>query len=83
VYVSGPFGRDYLRPEAFAQAGIRLAFHDYVHPTYKQAYPGFEPYMAALDLLFNHGSESFQILRAGNEVIEAELRPDCQAMERP
>jgi len=82
VYVSGPFGRDYLCAEAFAAAGIRLVFHEYVHPTYRQAYPGFEPYMAALDLLFNQGPESLRIIRTGNETIEADLRPECKPEER-
>lgn len=82
TYISGPFGRDYLRPEVFDRAGIRLAFHDYVHPTYKQAHPGFEPYMAALDLLLNHGPESLAIIRSGNEAFEAELRPESRARER-
>jgi hypothetical protein len=66
AYISGPFGREYLKPEAFAEAGIRLVFHDYVHPTYPQAQGGFEPYMAALDLLLNAGPQSAAILQSGN-----------------
>jgi hypothetical protein len=64
-YISGPFGRDYLDAHAFAAAGIRLAFHDYPHPQYSQAYPGFEPYLSVIDLLFNHGEKSLTILRSG------------------
>jgi hypothetical protein len=45
VYLSGPFGRDYLRAELFEQAGVRIVFHDYNHPSYPQAHPGFEPIM--------------------------------------
>jgi hypothetical protein len=65
TYLSGPLGRDYLDPRDFAAAGIELAFHDYRHPVYRQAFPGFEPLMAAPDLLFNHGPESGAILRGG------------------
>lgn len=61
-YISGPFGRDYLDAAAFAAAGIALEFHDYRHPTYAQAFAGFEPYMSAVDLLFNHGPRSLAIL---------------------
>jgi len=61
-YLSGPFGRDYLDLPAFAEAGIEVAFHDYDHPRYTQAYPGFEPYMSTLDLVLNHGAESRLIL---------------------
>jgi hypothetical protein len=57
VYLSGPFGREYLRPERFAEAGIELRFQDYDHPVYEQAHPGFEPYMAALDALFCLGPQ--------------------------
>jgi len=71
TYISGPLGRDYLEPAPFAQAGITLRFHDYQHPEYKQAYPGFEPYMAAVDLLFNHGPKSLEILRQGQELSPA------------
>ncbi|HZT87592.1 MAG TPA: WbqC family protein [Stellaceae bacterium] len=63
TYLSGPLGRDYLDPEAFAAAGIVLAFHNYEHPEYRQVLPGFEPFMAAPDLLFNHGPDSPRILR--------------------
>lgn len=61
-YLSGPFGRDYLSPHEFEDAGIELRFHDYVHPEYEQVYKGFEPYMSIVDLLFNHGPNSFEIL---------------------
>jgi hypothetical protein len=67
-YISGPFGRDYLDPAAFREAGIELLFHDYRHPQYAQAFPGFEPYMSVIDLLFNHGPESRHILSAGQEL---------------
>jgi hypothetical protein len=63
AYISGPFGRDYLKPADFRAAGVELLFHDYDHPEYKQCFEGFEPYMSAIDLLFNHGPEALQILR--------------------
>jgi hypothetical protein len=57
VYISGALGRDYLDPAAFEQAGIELRFQDYAHPTYEQAQPGFEPYMAALDAILSLGPD--------------------------
>ncbi len=62
VYLSGAMGKDYLETERFDAKGIKVIFQDYVHPVYKQSYPGFEPYMASIDLLFNHGSQSREIL---------------------
>ena len=62
-YISGPFGRDYLDKTAFEKANIDLSFHDYRHPTYPQLFPSFEPFMSVIDLLFNHGPASLDILR--------------------
>ncbi len=64
-YISGPFGRDYIDRTKFEDAGIGLMFHDYEHPRYEQAFPGFEPYMSMIDLLFNHGPKSKDILVTG------------------
>ena len=62
TYLSGPMGRNYLEEELFEAANIKLRFHDYAHPHYEQAYAGFEPYMSIIDLLFNHGPKSLEIL---------------------
>lgn len=69
AYLSGPFGRDYLDPAAFAREGVEIVFHDYVHPSYDQVYPGFEPTMSALDLVLNHGPQSLAILRDKTEAM--------------
>jgi hypothetical protein len=55
VYLSGPLGRNYLHEDDFRRHGIRVKYDDYQHPRYTQAYSGFEPYMSAIDLLFNAG----------------------------
>lgn len=62
IYLSGPLGRDYLREELFHDAKIGVRYDDYQHPTYQQAHRGFEPYMTALDLLFNVGPASLDVL---------------------
>jgi len=61
-YLSGPLGRNYLREGLFTQHKIAVRYDDYRHPTYPQVYPQFEPYMAAVDLLFNAGPASREIL---------------------
>jgi hypothetical protein len=63
IYLSGPLGRAYLDCSSFAQAGIEVEFHDYRHPSYSQVHPGFEPYMAAIDLLFTHGPAARDVFR--------------------
>ncbi|HEV7179841.1 MAG TPA: WbqC family protein [Candidatus Baltobacteraceae bacterium] len=62
TYISGPLGRGYLDREAFDRAGIAVRFHDYVHPSYDQLYPGFEPNMCALDALFNCGPQARAVM---------------------
>jgi len=62
TYLSGPLGRDYLDVDAFEKAGIDLKYHDYIHPSYDQCFDGFVPYMSVVDLLFNHGEKSLEIL---------------------
>lgn len=63
TYLSGALGRNYLREDLFTDAGIAVAYQAYEHPEYTQAFPGFVPNLAAVDLLFNHGSDSLGILR--------------------
>ncbi len=61
-YISGPFGRNYLNKKDFDNNGILIEFHDYIHPTYSQLHGGFEYNMSIIDLLFNHGNNSINIL---------------------
>jgi len=61
-YISGPLGREYLDTKAFDEAGIEIIYDDYQHPVYKQMYGDFQPYMAVIDLLFNYGPKSKNIL---------------------
>lgn len=61
TYISGPSGKNYLEREKFKNCGINLEFFEFTHPVYKQRYPGFEPGMAAIDLLFNLGEKSKEL----------------------
>jgi hypothetical protein len=55
--------RGYLDVEAFARAGVRVAWHEFNHPVYPQGGPQpFIPGLSALDLLFNCGPESRDLL---------------------
>lgn len=69
VYLSGPLGRNYLREELFTEHRMSVRYDDYQHPTYPQVYSGFEPYMSALDLLFNAGPRSREILMMNQEQV--------------
>lgn len=62
TYLSGSGGRDYLDEKLFANENIKLLYQDFKHPEYKQCFQPFEPYMSIIDLLFNHGKSSREIL---------------------
>lgn len=63
VYLSGPSGRNYLEKERFATNNIALKYFKFEHPVYPQRYPGFQPNMSAIDLLFNTGPRACDIIR--------------------
>ena len=67
TYLSGALGRSYLNEEAFKGKGINVVYQDYKHPHYKQENrKKFEHNIAVIDLLFNSGSESIEIILSGN-----------------
>jgi hypothetical protein len=58
-YLSGPAARNYIEPELFSQANIKLTYIDYSgYPEYPQLYPPFEHNVSVLDLIFNTGPEA-------------------------
>ena len=62
-YLSGISGREYLDTALFSSAGIAVQFHEFHHPLYQQRYEPFLPCMSAVDVLFNHGPQSANILQ--------------------
>ncbi len=71
VYLSGLQGRNYLKEGDFTDAGVRVVYQDYRHPVYPQLHGPFVPFMAALDLLFNCGPRSVEILSEDQDPISA------------
>jgi hypothetical protein len=67
VYIFGAQGRDYAEVGKFLAADVTPYFQNYHHPTYRQLHGAFLPYMSVIDLLFNEGQSSRDILLAGNE----------------
>jgi hypothetical protein len=65
TYLSGRMGRDYLDEEPFAEAGLAVQYQDFQHPIYPQQWGGFVSHLSAIDLLFNCGESSGEILRRG------------------
>lgn len=67
TYISGSEGRNYLETNLFDESNIKLQFQNYKHPVYKQFNNSeFQPYMSIVDLIFNCGEASLEILKSGN-----------------
>ncbi len=66
-YLSPVGAVEYLAQEhdAFDRRGIEIRIQNYLHPVYPQLYPPFASHAAAIDLLFNVGTDSPAILRSG------------------
>jgi hypothetical protein len=65
-YIFGSQGKSYANIESFSKNNIDLIFQDYKHPIYNQLYGKFSPFMSILDLIFNEGELSRDILLKGN-----------------
>ena len=62
-YLAGKDGSSYMNLELFDKEGIETIFQEFKHPVYDQLFGDFEPCMSAIDLLFNCGNNSLEILR--------------------
>jgi hypothetical protein len=51
--------------ERYEAAGLNVVFQDYQHPAYPQLFGDFTPNLSILDLLFNCGPSSTEIIRGG------------------
>lgn len=66
IYIFGALGKDYAEKEKFDDAGVKIYFQNYKHPQHRQTGKDFLPYMSIIDLLFNEGDKSLEILLSGN-----------------
>lgn len=67
LYIFGAQGKNYADGPAFQKEGIQVYFQNYQHPVYPQLHnKTFDPYMSILDLLFNCGEKSLEIIGSGN-----------------
>ena len=63
AYLAGSGGHGYMDLEKYRESGVEVIFQEYRHPVYEQLYGDFEPFMSVIDLIFNHGKESLNIIR--------------------
>ena len=89
-YLSPMGSAGYLLKETkeFYSKGIKVYFQNYQHPEYNQMYPPFLPFASSVDLLFNEGPESLNIIQSGRmssyneEEIRSEFIKKCQDNEQ-
>ena len=63
TYISGAEGINYLDMDLWNGSGLKIIFQKYHHPVYKQFNSDeFQPYMNILDLIFNCGPGSLEVL---------------------
>lgn len=68
-YISAPGSREYLdQSSAFEEIGVPVRYLHYRHPEYPQLFGDFLPYMSVIDILFNCGDRSAELIDRGIEV---------------
>lgn len=71
VFIFGGEGKEYVQVEDFQSANITPIFQEYKHPIYSQYHGEFIPNLSIIDLLFNCGPKSYEIL-INNEKLNRE-----------
>lgn len=66
VYISGQNGPKYLNVEDFKGEKKQIMVQQYRHPNYSQSFGDFIPNLSVIDLLFNYGPQSRDIIMQGN-----------------
>ena len=66
VYIFGEQGKNYANIKLFEKEDIKIVFQEYDHPVYPQLHGNFISHISILDLLFNCGDGSLEILMDSN-----------------
>ena len=79
TYIFGSEGRNYAEVQDFYKEGVIPVFQSYSHPNYPQFHGEFQSHLSVIDLLFNCGSDSLEILMSGNvdhQTLLSEFAPE-------
>lgn len=60
--ISGIAGKGKVYEDDFSRYGIKVIYDEFHHPVYEQMRKPFMPCMSIIDLLFNHGAKSMDII---------------------
>jgi hypothetical protein len=82
-FIFGTHGKKYADVEAFHRKDVAPIFQEYIHPTYPQVHGDFVSHLSIIDLLFNCGPQSFEILMSGNMTrTELEAKINCEPHDK-
>ena len=82
-YISPLGAATYLQQDqqAFSEAGINIVFQNYEPRPYRQLHPGFVVGACALDILFNEGPASGEIIRLGRRHLRQFNEVCCEKID--
>ena len=61
-FFEGAAGENYINKEFLKKKSIKIIFQNYRHPVYDQQFGEFISHLSIIDLLFNHGEKSLDVL---------------------
>jgi hypothetical protein len=66
TYLAGQGGADYMDAARFEENGLKVIMQEFTHPVYPQLFKDFKSHLSIVDLLFNCGPESMNVIREAN-----------------
>ncbi len=64
TYISPPGSKEYLKEGSlFDSSNIKVNYFNFNHPKYEQLWGEFLPYMSLIDMIFNCGDESIELIK--------------------
>lgn len=67
-YLSAEGSKEYIEEDnQFNRSWVDVSYHQYSHPSYDQRFGQFISHLSVVDLLFNEGGQSLNILRQGRQ----------------
>ena len=66
VYLAGADGPNYMDMDCFQRSGVRVGVQQFDHPRYPQCFGDFESHLSVIDLLFNLGPGSLDVILASS-----------------
>lgn len=67
TYLAGQGAAGYMDVARFEESGLKVITQDVKHPVYPQLFKDFQSHLSIVDLLFNCGPESMDMIRSAND----------------